>query len=994
MHLRRLPLVVLVASLAAFTGRHVTVHGFSTGVTAVTAAPAISLSGSVNAQFFANPTDSLKFTPTPATPSAFTQSFSTLLFNPRPGMISCTNATGVNILTRPFTDVVPQADGSCSTIAAQGSGPQAGVGQLFSFFAVFEGAVTVSSPGQISLNLTNDDGFILGFGPAPGGAQPMRVSGENQSPPPATPFAAYSVVGAHNLNGGTGTYPVVIDFPAGGTYPFELDYTEAAGGALTMTVIPASSATPPPPPNGFDGSYLYGDGNPGVTAPCPCEVGDPVNVATGNLVESGPDLAVPGHGLGLLLTRTYNSLDAVSGGGGLFGAGWSSGYGQFLSADALGNVTVHQANGATVTFTPQGNAFTAPAFVTATLTTNVDGSLQFTLKDQRTARFADPSGNGPTKGKLLALSDRTGEQTTLSFDNAGRFVAVADSSGRQLLFTLDGNGRVTRVTDPLGRAVQYGYDAAGNLVAFVDVAGGITHYAYDSAHRVTGWTDPLGHSASTNYDALNRAVAQTDPLGQTMTFAYATDSVAGTVTTTVTDGNGHPTVQVYTHNLLTSLTRGAGTPQAATWTFGYDAALNRTSSTDPNGHTASATFDANGNMLTATDALSRTSHWTYTSRNDVATATDPLGVTSSLRYDAHGLLSSSSRPLVGSGQIATTTYTHTSAAHPGDLTSAVDPTGVTSSFTYDAAGNQTSSTDALGETTHTTHNAIGWPLTTTDPRGNSSSRQYDSFGDLVRSTDPLGDTSGAQFDADRNRISATDANGQTTRTIYDADNEPVRVIRADGTVLGTGYDHAGNVLSQTDGAGKVTSYAYDALDRLIITTDPLGRGARASYDGAGNRLTSTDPGGQVTSFSYDAANELVSVSYRDSATPAVHYAYDADGERTDMQDGIGLSSYVFDSLHRLTGQVDGLGQHVGYQYSLRGDLIGIVYPSGRQVSRGIDAVGRLTSVTDWLGHTSRFSYDAGSNLTGEQYANGIAVSIAYDAADRLTSIADTNSARC
>lgn len=190
----------------------------------------------VSAQFFTNPTDSGAFTATPADTVIFSQNFPVINFNPPSGAIPCSNATGVGVTTRPFTDLFPQPDGSCITIAAQGGGQQAGLGNLFSFDAVFKGSLTVPTAGQVTLSFFSDDGWILSIGKNTGGTQPTYVSGPMISPPPFGPFTNYSVVGSYNTGSSPTPNILVVDFPAAGIYPFELDYSECCAGELALTL--------------------------------------------------------------------------------------------------------------------------------------------------------------------------------------------------------------------------------------------------------------------------------------------------------------------------------------------------------------------------------------------------------------------------------------------------------------------------------------------------------------------------------------------------------------------------------------------------------------------------------------------------------------------------------------------------------------------------------------------------------------------------------------
>ena len=77
---------------------------------------------------------------------------------------------------------------------------------------------------------------------------------------------------------------------------------------------------------GIGDSEMYGAGNPAQLTNTDCMAGDPVNCATGDLVESQEDLSVGGRGPGLAARRTYNSQLAAAGGEGTFGRGWTSPY--------------------------------------------------------------------------------------------------------------------------------------------------------------------------------------------------------------------------------------------------------------------------------------------------------------------------------------------------------------------------------------------------------------------------------------------------------------------------------------------------------------------------------------------------------------------------------------------------------------------------------------------------------------------------------------------
>lgn len=226
---------------------------------------------SVNGEFYGNPTNSGSFTTQPGDPIEFTQSFPVINFNPPAGTIPCTNSTGVGVSTRPFTDVELQLDSSCITIPAEGNGKQAGVGTLSNFQAVFRGEFKLSGPAQVSFNFYSDDGWILSAGKNSLGAQPSYVSGPLVNPPATGPFSGFSVVGSYNKGSRPTRNDLVVNFPAAGTYPFELDYTECCGGELVLTLT--ANSAPIPQGASISGTVFH-------------DQADPTNILPGSIVQA------------------------------------------------------------------------------------------------------------------------------------------------------------------------------------------------------------------------------------------------------------------------------------------------------------------------------------------------------------------------------------------------------------------------------------------------------------------------------------------------------------------------------------------------------------------------------------------------------------------------------------------------------------------------------------------------------------------------------------
>jgi hypothetical protein len=200
--------------------------------------PSVTIS-TVAASFYGNPGNSGAFDPSQLSNPVFTQSFPRIDFNPpASAQVACSNSTGVDENTRPFTDVIPNGDAqTCSTRVAAGNGLEAGTGDLTTFEAVMQAKLTVGSAAQVTFNFFSDDGWILGLGQREGGTiQPTYVSGQLSNPPPSSPVRGFPVVGALNGPSAPTQAQVTVNFPAAGVYPMEIDYTECCGGQLALTL--------------------------------------------------------------------------------------------------------------------------------------------------------------------------------------------------------------------------------------------------------------------------------------------------------------------------------------------------------------------------------------------------------------------------------------------------------------------------------------------------------------------------------------------------------------------------------------------------------------------------------------------------------------------------------------------------------------------------------------------------------------------------------------
>jgi YD repeat-containing protein len=95
---------------------------------------------------------------------------------------------------------------------------------------------------------------------------------------------------------------------------------------------------------------------------------------------------------------------------------------------------------------------------------------------------------------------------------------------------------------------------------------------------------------------------------------------------------GNTTNKSWDGNELTAITKGAGTPAAATTRFGYGQAGNQGQEIDPDGNVTTRTFDAAGKVLSSSNAQGTTT-FQYDDAGNLIQKVDALGRKTTSAYD-------------------------------------------------------------------------------------------------------------------------------------------------------------------------------------------------------------------------------------------------------------------------------------------------------------------------------------------------------------------------
>ncbi len=220
------------------------------------------------------------------------------------------------------------------------------------------------------------------------------------------------------------------------------------------------------------------------------------------------------------------------------------------------------------------------------------------------------------------------------------------------------------------------------------------------------------------------------------------------------------------------------------------------------------------------------------------------------------------------------------------------------------------------------------------------------------------------------------------------------------------YDRLAQLTGVTDALGNVTTLAHDLAGHKTAMQDPDMGQWSYTYDAAGNLHTQTEARGITTAIVYDPLNRPTAKSYSNGQPPLI-YTYDAypagdpcthpaataKGHLT--QSGRGAGVPYSQPCYDVRGdQVANTTYVAGQSYALvqgfddLGQLTGLIYPDGEQLTYGEDVLGDITSMSSNVNGTlvnsaARAPWGAPASLG---LGNTLARTYGYDYRERLTSI--------
>ncbi len=534
------------------------------------------------------------------------------------------------------------------------------------------------------------------------------------------------------------------------------------------------------------------------------------------------------------------------------------------------------------------------------------------------------------------VTDARGNSTDYDYDGDGNLIQITDALSNDTDFdwetgsgdSCSGGGSpadrsmLCIITDANGNDTLFTYDEYGNILTVEDAEGNVTGYTYDLGGRVLTVTKP---SRAANSTPESGADCGSDGTG---------DGVDDDSDTSVDDGCPSSIFEYDQQNNLTQATDAYVTGGPPITDFIYDVVGNQTGMRNAN-RLASGSPESGSNCDNTTGTGNGVD-------NDTDSVVDDGCLSVAYTYDVKNRLTNVIQArIAGAGSTRKTTYTYDAN---DNLDSVTDPlhqgTGRETNYTYDEVNQlELIAHPDVHYTTAYTYDANGNRLTMTDTRGACET----------------GYTSSCSLNTTEN---------DTTTYVYDDLNRLASVQTTfDGTSRTVSYTHdaANNRTSITYPDSKVASYSYDALNRLEQVTASWFAGTTDyDYDAAGRLILTTLPSSTdlETTYDYDDANRLVGITDTDTTGPtdiaAFDYVLDANGNRTQLTDSEGVSTFAYDELERLTSATYPSASAITYTYDKVGNRLSVSSPS---TSYTYDAVDQLSAI----GGTGN-THDADGNL--------------------------------
>ncbi len=702
----------------------------------------------------------------------------------------------------------------------------------------------------------------------------------------------------------------------------------SSGGYGSNSVTPKNTFLP-------DGSYTYAT-----------YMGDPVNVANGNMFRDETDIAFANAGLPLTFTRHYDAQSKDDFG---MGVGWMYAFGDVVY-EQEGKIVWLDALGKRSVFEPTSTvAYAIPASLAGKITSATASAVAIVFKsidgiEYHFEKVALTESSKAIRGRLSQIVDLNGYGVRVVY----RDQVLAEVVSRKILRVEDVRSAARNL------AFTYQSYAAGtnHIQSISKVNPGSTTVAWFYAHQAIDANRYLTSVQSPSVLVASAALVEnySNPTVQYAYYTAAGHYSKGLLQRIAEPDGAWQEYEYFANGRAFRIKQGDANQLPSdsnidVQTFSYNLYRDATEFTDELGHVEAYFHRRNGllakqihadrsQIVTSWGAPDTTAEFQMLGTRDERGASEAF-VYYSEPTDGYkkGLLKESLAKKSNGEPDFRTTYDYSRPA--GLKFHVVVPT----TTIVDKA----SSIADPGSGFY-----VGQKLTTT--------RQYytsgEAAGHLWRVTDAQGNA--IEYDY----YASTDSNLNARRLLKSVKYSGV-LNDQEATVF---YE---TLFEEYDATGNPTKTTTRNLATLAIIAT-----SATSYDSLGNVIRAVDPTNVVTESVFDALGRLRETGYGD-ANPAI-----------DPIDAF-TSRFKYDAVGRVRESIDPLGRSTKFEYDRQGNIARQINPDGTILLREYDAFGNCVAVTDALDRTTRFVYDNRNRLVQTLHPDGAVERLRYDGAGNV-----------
>ena len=618
-------------------------------------------------------------------------------------------------------------------------------------------------------------------------------------------------------------------------------------------------------------------------------------------------------------------------------------------------------------------------------------------------------GTGSTPATTVAEYDLLSRKTAEYTPN----YSADKSHGSLTTYYPDGNKKSE--TNAEGNVTSYVYDAYGQVIKKTNPDGTMNLTAYDGLQREKA-TYFLGSENGTKqiltkisyefagynfdiYSALDTSASHSCKGLKTTKTTYITENkqVISEMLTDIkehtiyekTNGETKRTSAYYANGQLARQTDALG--NITKYEYGY---LNKVTKTYTPFNTKSDgsvnysvtenQYDKNGNVTLAKQTVQKQDSDTV-----------KYSVTEN-QYNAQGLLTQVTlSDGTSNGEKNITKYFYNNAGIQTKMYTGLNSTNdsdyMTTNYEYDAWGHLVRTTDSTGYNSGaTTYDLNGNALTVTDANGNVTTNTYDALNRVLAANTVCSDTSNVSksyaYDS-MGRITKSTRDDLTTSYTYDVmgrKSTEAEYTSVYATFKGFFYVGVSQYVDrQIVGINHLlmysyTSYEYDSEMRVTKVKENGDETASYTYDANGNKASETLANGVVSTYTYNGCNKITSLVTKsgNSTISEYEYSYYLDGSdacKVRSENGIiETTNYEYDGLKRLTEEAVTTGNSTdtyAYEYDDYGNRV-------QMTATGSEEYETVYSYNDADGNYTALLQEEVKTIEGDSdtTANGLASS--------------------